>query len=202
MENNENMENSELVSLSETELCENADEEKLILEEEYVPKNSFERVLYSVYKNDTLNPILHVLSYVIVGITAYAFIWRAVNLVVSDIWQAVWLLLITGVPFAVVSVIRRLINAPRPYELFEFYREKPKGKTGQSFPSRHVFSITVTGIALMPWSLLVGIGLLVLGAALALIRVLLGIHFIRDVVAGALIGVISGAIGLLLYYII
>ena len=42
-----------------------------------------------------------------------------------------------------------------------------------------------------------GIGLFALGAALGLIRVILGVHFIRDVVAGALIGVISGAVGLL-----
>ena len=37
----------------------------------------------------------------------------------------------------------------------------------------------------------------VFGAVLAALRVLLGVHFIRDVVAGALIGVISGVIGLL-----
>jgi membrane-associated phospholipid phosphatase len=170
--------------------------------EQYVPKNRFEKALYSVYKNDTLNPILHVLSYAIVALTAYAFIWRTVNLIVSDIWQAVWLLLVTGVPFVLVSIARRLINAPRPYELLEFYQQKPKAKCAQSFPSRHVFSVTVIGVCLIPWSLFVGIGILLLGVALASIRVLLGIHFIRDVVAGAAIGVLSGVIGLLLNHIL
>lgn len=170
--------------------------------EEYVPNNRFESALYSVYKNDTLSSILHVLSYVIVGLTAYAFVWRVVMLTVSDVWEAVRLLLVTSVPFVLVSVARKLINAPRPYELLPFYENKPKAKRGQSFPSRHVFSVTVIGVCLMTWSALVGIGLLVLGAALAVIRVLLGMHFVRDVAAGAAIGTLSGVIGLFINYII
>ena len=170
--------------------------------EEYVPNNRFESALYSVYKNDTLSSILHVLSYVIVGLTAYAFVWRAVMLTVSDVWEAVRLLLVTSVPFVLVSVARKLIDAPRPYELLPFYENKPKAKRGQSFPSRHVFSVTVIGVCLMTWSALVGIGLLVLGAALAVIRVLLGMHFVRDVAAGAAIGTLSGVIGLFINYII
>ena len=35
-----------------------------------------------------------------------------------------------------------------------------------------------------------------MGLALAASRVLLGIHFIRDVLCGALVGVISGLIGI------
>ena len=50
---------------------------------------------------------------------------------------------------------------------------------------------------MLPQNIALGIGLLLLGAVLGVMRVLLGVHFIRDVVAGALIGVISGAIGLL-----
>ena len=196
----ENEINEDYIDVSSKE--QSLEEETPEKEEEYVAQGKFERALYSVYKNETLNPILHVLSYVIVGITAYAFLWRTVTLVVSDIWQAVRLLLITGVPFVLVSIARKLIDAPRPYELLPFYKEKPKAKRGQSFPSRHVFSVAVIGVSLIPWSAFVGIGILALGVVLAIIRVLLGMHFIRDVLAGAAIGIISGAVGLLINYII
>ena len=44
-----------------------------------------------------------------------------------------------------------------------------------------------------------GVMLCVLGAALALIRVIGGVHDPRDVIAGALTGIIGGVIG---YYIL
>jgi membrane-associated phospholipid phosphatase len=44
--------------------------------------------------------------------------------------------------------------------------------------------------------------LLILGIALAASRVLLGIHFLRDVIAGAAIGIASGGIGLLVLWLI
>ena len=201
MENEKNTEEQLLNSVESDGIVQSETENKKA-NEEYVPNNRFESALYSVYKNDTLNSILHVLSYVIAGLAAYAFLWRTVTLAVSDAWEALRLLLVTGVPFVLVSILRKLIDAPRPYEFLEFYKKKPKAKQGQSFPSRHVFSVTVIGVCLMPWSVLVGAGLLVLGAALAVIRVLLGMHFVRDVAAGAAIGVLSGAIGLLINYII
>ena len=37
---------------------------------------------------------------------------------------------------------------------------------------------------------------------LAVSRVLLGIHFIRDVVCGALVGVVSGVIGIVIFNLI
>ena len=48
--------------------------------------------------------------------------------------------LIPGVAFVVVSVFRRIYNAPRPYEKMDITPLIAKDKQGQSFPSRHVFS--------------------------------------------------------------
>ena len=101
-------------------------------------------------------------------------------------------------PFFVVTVLRKLIDAPRPYELYSFYENAPKKKQGSSFPSRHVFSsfiIATLSYILSPW-LTAAVALV--GVALSVSRVLLGIHFVRDVVAGALIGITSGLIGLVL----
>lgn len=165
-------------------------------EPEYQPKNKYERVLYTVYKDENLTEILHISSIAIVLLTVYAFFSRIMALIAHPVAVAE-LLIITGVPFIVVSVIRKIINAPRPYEVLEFYSKKPKAKRGQSFPSRHVFSVFVIATALMTCNVFLGLALILGGIILSVLRVILGIHFIRDVVAGGIIGIVSGAIGIL-----
>ena len=106
-----------------------------------------------------------------------------------------------AIPFVLVSVIRKLIDAPRPYELFPFYQQAPKSKKGSSFPSRHVFSaftVSVLVSVISPW---LSVAAAIAGVTLAVSRVLLGIHFIRDVVAGALVGIASGLLGLFIIVI-
>ena len=106
-----------------------------------------------------------------------------------------------AIPFILLSVLRRLINAPRPYELYPFYKEAPKGKRGMSFPSRHVFSaFTVSALVsvISPW---LSVAAAAAGITLAVSRVLLGIHFMRDVTAGALVGAVSGLLGLFIIVI-
>ena len=203
---------SELHEADEAELSE-ADEAELsgtdlspvreeqTAEPEYIPKNRYERLLWHVYKNDTLAEMLKIASYAIVLLTVYAFFARIVGLIETPM-EIVKLLTVTGVPFVLVSILRRVINAPRPYELLEFYEKKPKGKSGRSFPSRHVFSVFVIATVLVTWNPTVAVLLFSAGALLALLRVALGIHFVRDVVAGALIGAASGGIGLAVLHLI
>ena len=179
--------------LSGTELSPVCEEQTA--EPEYIPKNRYERLLWHVYKNDTLAEMLKIASYAIVLLTVYAFFTRIVGLIETPM-EIVKLLTVTGVPFVLVSILRRVINAPRPYELLEFYEKKPKGKSGKSFPSRHVFSVFVIATVLVTWNPTVAVLLFAAGVLLALLRVALGIHFVRDVVAGALIGAASGGIGL------
>ncbi len=167
------------------------------VKEDYIPKGKLESLLYSVYKNKSLSEILHILSYVVVFFTAYALFWHILDTIKDSPLDVIPIFITTGIPFIAVSVMRCFINAPRPYELFDFYEKKPKEKKGKSFPSRHVFSIFVIATILFRWNIFVGIGLIAGGILLAVVRVLLGIHFIRDVVAGALIGIICGIIGML-----
>lgn len=183
----------EYESVSEEEAADEAEEQK----PEYVPENKYEKVLYRVYSDDSLAEMLRISSLAIVAITVYAFFVHILKLLEVSPLTVIELLIITGVPFIAVSVMRRMINAPRPYELLEFYERKPKDKAGCSFPSRHVFSVFVIATVITPANVALGAGLFVLGIALGAMRVLLGVHFIRDVIAGALIGVLSGAVGLL-----
>lgn len=183
----------EEVELSAIERGEAMPEEK----PEYVPKNKYEKALYRVYSDEGLSETLRVASLAIVAVSIYAFFTHCLKLLESSPIYLIETLIITGVPFVALTVMRLMINAPRPYELLEFYERKPKNKAGRSFPSRHVFSVFVIATVMMPTSAVIGSILAVLGVALAVMRVLLGVHFIRDVAAGAAIGVISGVIGLL-----
>lgn len=108
----------------------------------------------------------------------------------------------TLVPLAVFlggTVLRRAINAPRPYEVFDTPPLTHKETRGQSFPSRHVFSAAVIGVGFgwlcPPW----GWAALGVAAAIALARVLTGVHFPRDVAAGLVLG---GALGWLGFFLI
>lgn len=108
-----------------------------------------------------------------------------------------WLrsILTAGIPFIALSVFRKLWNRPRPYEALGITPLIPKEKKGQSFPSRHVFSAFIIAMCWLYYIPAVGVVLLVLAALLAVIRVVGGVHYISDVVAGFVFAVACGLIG-------
>ena len=107
----------------------------------------------------------------------------------SRFWRV---LLVPAVTFVLVSLFRRKFNAPRPYEKWPVKPLIPKDTKGNSFPSRHVFSIYI--IAMAAWYVCppLGVILCVAGVFLAAARVIGRVHFVKDVVAGALIAVGCG----------
>lgn len=106
--------------------------------------------------------------------------------------RAVCLAVVPAAAFALVSWYRRRFNAPRPYECCAVEPLVSRDGSGQSFPSRHAFSaFTIATCWFAASAPLAGI-LLVAAAVLACCRVLGGVHFPRDVVAGAVIGVVAG----------
>lgn len=116
-------------------------------------------------------------------------------------------ILVPGVSFVAVSLFRKAISAPRPYEVFGFVPALDKDTVGKSFPSRHVFSIFMISMTFLQSSVLMAVVISVLGICLAIIRVVGGVHFIKDVVAGASIaiiisiicyGILGGVFGLLM----
>ena len=96
--------------------------------------------------------------------------------------------------FVILSLLRKKINAPRPYEVWGIVPLLDRDSPGQSMPSRHVFSATIISMACLHASLSVGVILLVLSALLGLVRVLGGVHFPKDVVVGYICGLAWGVI--------
>lgn len=104
---------------------------------------------------------------------------------------------VPAVGFAAVTLLRRAIDAPRPYEVFGVEASVPKGTRGKSFPSRHAFSIFIIATAFLRClaSPAPAVVVFALGVMLATVRVIIGVHFPRDVIAGALLGTLAGLAG-------
>lgn len=96
--------------------------------------------------------------------------------------------------FVILSLLRKKINAPRPYEEWDIKPLLDRDRPGQSMPSRHVFSATIISITCLHASLSVGVILLILSAILGLVRVLGGVHFPKDVVVGYICALVWGVI--------
>ena len=96
--------------------------------------------------------------------------------------------------FVILSFLRKKINAPRPYEVWEIVPLLDRDSPGQSMPSRHVFSATIISMACLHASLSVGLILLILSAILGLVRVLGGVHYPKDVVVGYICGLVWGVL--------
>lgn len=108
--------------------------------------------------------------------------------------QAGIYLFIPASGFVILSLLRKKINAPRPYEEWDIKPLLDRDSPGQSMPSRHVFSATIISMACLHASLSVGVILLVFSTLLGLVRVLGGVHFPKDVVVGYICGLAWGVI--------
>ena len=96
--------------------------------------------------------------------------------------------------FVILSFLRKKINAPRPYEVWEIVPLLDRDSPGQSMPSRHVFSATTISMACLHASLTMGMICLTLSAFLGLVRVLGGVHFPKDVVVGYICALVWGVL--------
>ena len=96
--------------------------------------------------------------------------------------------------FVILSFLRKKINAPRPYEVWEIVPLLDRDSPGQSMPSRHVFSATIISMACLHASLTMGMICLTLSALLGLVRVLGGVHFPKDVLVGYICALVWGVI--------
>ena len=109
----------------------------------------------------------------------------------KQVWMYVF---IPASGFVILSLLRKKLNAPRPYEVWEIVPLLDRDSPGQSMPSRHVFSATIISMACLHASLSVGLILLILSAILGLVRVLGGVHYPKDVVVGYICGLVWGVL--------
>ncbi len=104
-------------------------------------------------------------------------------------WRVV---LIPAATLAGGTLLRNTLNFPRPYAQPDFVPLKAKEGDGCSLPSRHALSagvIAAVWVLTTPaWSALI----LAITGCVCVLRVLVGVHSIRDVVFGAAFGFFCG----------
>lgn len=151
-----------------------------------------ESVWQAVYRRPRLVCALWVISHagVVVSVVGFA---GMLGWLLFVKWPAVIVAIgCLGGGFVFVSLWRRWQNAERPYQRYEVLAGVRKTKAGQSFPSRHAFSafaIGTWGCLLHPALCAVLLMVAVLQSAA---RFLLGVHYLRDVLVGAVVGAAVG----------
>ncbi len=172
-----------------------------------------EKLLRSVYEKKKLSAALNMFSYLVSALSAAIYCaLLLLFLLRGEHFEFLKIAISAGVPFFAVGIVRKTLNAKRPYEIYTFYEICPKHSpfsrkksekldTGASFPSRHAYSAFVIATLLSFIFPVAGALLALLAALMCVCRVLLGIHFVKDVVCGAAVGVISGVLGEFLFVI-
>lgn len=146
-------------------------------------------------KADKIKSINHIL-------TGLVFCIYPLYVLVLFLEKDAWLvraLLVPSISFVLLTIVRRIINAPRPYERFGIPPVIDKDTKGKSFPSRHVFSVFMIAMTIFYAHPGPGIILGFIGILLGITRVRAGVHEPRDVVAGVISGILCGVVG---YYVI
>ena len=108
-------------------------------------------------------------------------------------------ILVPGFVFFGGTVLRAKLNFPRPYEQPGFTPLVEKETHGHSFPSRHALSAAVLAMVWLYFYPAAGVAMVVVAAAICVLRVLAGVHFPRDVLAGAALGFALGYVGMWIF---
>ena len=141
----------------------------------------------------TVNVLDKGLVYLVAAVYVVALVALAVT---GDarFWKT---LLVPAVTFALVTVVRRVVNAPRPYEQHAIDPIIHKDTHGKSLPSRHLASAVIIACALAWLNPVAGALAFVASAVVAFTRAVGGVHYPRDLVAAIVLSLLCGAIGFL-----
>lgn len=137
---------------------------------------------------------------VLTGVGYVAYPTLLVYLLVTHSPLLLACIIVPALCFGCTTLIRYLINAPRPYEKDGKPNLLEKKTQGKSFPSRHVSSMFAIASSWLLVNEPIGIALCALGCIMAAIRVRGGAHSVKDVIAGAVFAFAFCAIGYAIAY--
>ena len=126
------------------------------------------------------------------------WLWYAMGLVIllfggGERFRAVGCAsLAAGIGFAVFLQLKRLTGRRRPCAIEPSCWARLLPPDQFSFPSGHTITAFAVGVPMMHFYPDLIAGLLFCACSIAISRVMLGLHFLSDVVAGAAIGLILG----------
>jgi PAP2 superfamily. len=158
-------------------------------------KESYERTEAWFLARPSALKVLQLLNRILPGVVYCAYSLLLVLLLLKHDPKVMKVLLVPAFAFALVTVLRRIINLPRPYESLGIRPLIPREKNGESFPSRHAASASVIAVAFCFAFPTLGALMWVIAVMIGIVRVLAGIHFVRDVAGGIFLGAAIGFFG-------
>ncbi|MBQ7343486.1 MAG: phosphatase PAP2 family protein [Clostridia bacterium] len=154
-----------------------------------------------VYSRPTLVSFMKAVNFGSVWFAIACCLTVGVSLSIDKkITEVLGLLLAILIPLLVISLVSKFFSFSRPYEIIDiepFIWLREERRDGGAFPSRHVFFAWLVGVIMIPYTLTLGVSVMLTGILLSVNRVALGLHFPKDVIAGGIIGIASGVIGTL-----
>ena len=103
----------------------------------------FKKMTESIKKKKGIVFLLNGLDKMITGITFLCYPLLLGYLFMAKDPFLLAAVMVPAVSFVIVTLFRKMYNAKRPYEVYDFEPVIQKNTLGKSFPSRHVFSIFI-----------------------------------------------------------
>ena len=138
---------------------------------------------------------LLVLNNVLVFFSVAVFAIILILAFMEDLSYFLRIAIVCAISFVVCSCLRKIIDAPRPTYNASIYSKK----SGESFPSRHVFSMAMIGFSCMLFNLWAGVAIVVLSFVLGFVRVKIGAHRTVDIVGGVVLAGICALLGYVIF---
>ena len=152
----------------------------------------------SFFKKDTRRiKALKIFGKLSTGVVYIAYILLIAYVTLFDEGRLLRSIVVPGAIFAVTTLVRKGINAPRPYEYggAPIVPLVPKSTKGNSCPSRHTACAFAIALAALYVNIPAGIALTILAALIGISRPIMGVHYPLDVAFGAMIALVIGIIG-------
>jgi hypothetical protein len=103
---------------------------------------------------------------------------------------------VPGLVFWGGTLLRSRLHFPRPYEQPGFTPLVAKESRGHSMPSRHALSAAVLAAVWLYFYPAAGCVMVGIALLICCLRVLTGVHHVRDVVCGFVLGFVLGTAGM------
>lgn len=116
----------------------------------------------------------------------YTFLWKKELFLESFIVPA-------GV-FLGITILRIIIKEQRPYVRYGVAPVFAKDNKPDSMPSRHTACAFIIAMTMLRFNMWAGILYLFIAVLIAVSRVCAGVHYVRDVIIGALIAILCGIV--------
>lgn len=142
------------------------------------------------------------------GYASYALLLVTVALLDASLLAEC--IIVPGASFLIVTALRALIDEERPYARMGYAPIIDKTTTGRSFPSRHAFCMFMIAASWLDLAVkthgalgavdALAIILFASAVLLGTIRVVAGVHYLKDVIAGAAIALVLAHIGYMMVF--